>query len=367
MKKTLMGLFLILSVFLITAEDAADRMVYVKGGNYKNPRGTGKDKRIKLADFYVSAVQVTVGDYQAYLRETDTTSKYLDMEWLGSDYEHPITVDIPMGYISWFDAVEYCNWLSKKRGYRPVYEICAEKAKGNSYGDWVTYPEDAVVKWDPEADGYRLLSVTEWEYAASARGKNFDYGSINSPTVLEEAWLYENANFEVHPVGLKKPNALGLYDMMGNMYEWCWDLAETNNEEKKYHRVTKGSEFNTRANASHMLNRFSLWPLRVRYPTHGFRLARSVVQPFSQAAQKTSAGRYSAGSVHYASDNLNIRSEPNLQAQKVGLIPKGQSLTLIETGQAAHIDGITAPWVRVRLQDGTEGWCFSGYIAARKP
>lgn len=98
----------------------------------------------------------------------------------------------------------------------------------------------------------------------------------------------------------------------------------------------------------------------------GIRMVRNA-SGTPQSAQKTSAGRYSIGSVYYTSDNLNIRSEPNLQAQKVGLIPKGQALTLMQTGQTAHIDGITAPWVKVRLQDGTEGWCFSGYITAREP
>ena len=159
-------------------------MIFVKGGTYTNPRGSGDTKWVKLTDFYISAVQVTVGDYQAYLRETDPSSEYLNMEKLGRNYEQPVTVSFPMGYITWFDALEYCNWLSKKRGYRPVYEICAEKKKGNYLKDRVDYPADALVKWDTEADGYRLATVDEWEYAASARGTNFDYGSAKSPSCL---------------------------------------------------------------------------------------------------------------------------------------------------------------------------------------
>ena len=366
MKRLFLGIIILLSACRVFGEDAADKMVLVKGGTYTNPRGSGETKRVKLTDFYISAVQVTVGDYQAYLRETDPSSEYLSLEELGYNYEQPVTAAFPMGYITWFDALEYCNWLSKKRGYRPVYEICAEKKKGNYLKDRADYPADALVKWDTEADGYRLATVAEWEYAASARGMNFDYGSAKSPTVLDEAWLYENANFKVHPVGLKKPNALGLYDMLGNMFEWCWDLAETPEEREDYYRVTKGSSYDFNIAESSMLKRFSFSPLRIRYSTHGFRLVRSVPE-VSKSRQGLFGSRYSAGKKVYAADNLNIRAAPNLQAGKVVLAAKGSPLTVLEEGKKETIDGITAPWVKVRLPDGKEGWCFAEYIAMQKP
>jgi len=137
MKRLFLGIIILLSACRVFGEDAADKMVLVKGGTYTNPRGSGETKRVKLTDFYISAVQVTVGDYQTYLRETDPNSEYLSLEELGYNYEQPVTVSFPMGYITWFDALEYCNWLSKKRGYRPVYEICAEKKKGNYHGNQV--------------------------------------------------------------------------------------------------------------------------------------------------------------------------------------------------------------------------------------
>ena len=366
MKRLFLGIIILLSVCRIFSEDAADKMVFVKGGTYTNPRGSGETKRIKLTDFYISAVQVTVGDYQTYLKETDPNSEYLSLEELGYNYEQPVTVSFPMGYITWFDALEYCNWLSKKRGYRPVYEICAEKKKGNYLKDRVDYPAGTLVKWDTEADGYRLATVAEWEYAASARGTNFDYGSAKSPSVLDEAWLYENANFKFHPVGLKKPNALGLYDMLGNMFEWCWDSAETPEERKYYYRATKGSSYDTGIAESSMLWRSSFSPLRIRYSTHGFRLVRNVPE-VSKSRQGLFGSRYSAGKRVYAADNLNIRAAPNLQAEKVVLAAKGSPLTVLEEGKKETIDGITAPWIKVRLPDGKEGWCFAGYVAAQKP
>ena len=243
--------------------------------------------------------------------------------------------------------------------------MCGKK-KGNYLKDKADYPANALVKWDKEADGYRLATVAEWEYAASARGRNFDYGSIKSPTVLDEAWLYENANFEFHPVGLKKPNALGLYDMMGNMFEWCWDLAETPEERKDYYRATKGSSYDFSIAESSMLWRSSFYPLRIRYSTHGFRLVRSVAE-VSKIRPGLFGSRYSAGKRVYAADNLNIRSAPNVRGEKVVTIAKGSPLTVLEEGKKETIDGITAPWIKVRLRDGTEGWCFAGYVATKKP
>jgi len=64
---------------------------------------------------------------------------------------------------------------------------------------------------------------------------------------------------------------------------------------------------------------------------------------------------------------LNIRADPNVRGEKVVLAGKGSPLTVLEEGKKETIDGITAPWIKVRLPDGKEGWCFAGYVAARKP
>ena len=86
----------------------------------------------------------------------------------------------------------------------------------------------------------------------------------------------------------------------------------------------------------------------------------------SLSAENGDAGGYTVGSTYSAQDNLNMRSDPNMQAPKTGLIPKGNIITLMEIGRTVFIDGIKAPWVRVRLADGTEGWCFAGYLSDTK-
>ena len=102
-----------------------------------------------------------------------------------------------------------------------------------------------------------------------------------------------------------------------------------------------------------------------RYYT-GVRPVRIAVG-IGKSAQGLFGSRYSAGKRVYAADNLNIRAAPNLQAGKVVLAAKGSPLTVLEEGKKETIDGITAPWVKVRLPDGKEGWCFAGYVAVQKP
>jgi sulfatase modifying factor 1 len=107
----------------------------------------------------------------------------------------------PVERVSWFDAVKFCNQLSEKMGLEPVYKIVGEQ-----------------VAWQKEKNGFRLPTEAEWEYAC--RAGTIDYYSSPIDGI---AWYYENSGRSTQGVGQKKPNDFGLYDMLGNVWEWVWD------------------------------------------------------------------------------------------------------------------------------------------------
>ena len=111
---------------------------------------------------------------------------------------------LPVEQVSWFDCVRFCNTLSELEGLQPAYSI----------GDG----DKPNVEWNKDANGYRLPSEHEWEMAARA-GTDFEYAG--SYHLDEVGWYGDNSGYETNPVAQKKPNGWGLYDMSGNVREWC--------------------------------------------------------------------------------------------------------------------------------------------------
>src|SRR6266545_2889064 len=119
--------------------------------------------------------------------------------------------DVPLTGVSWYDAVALCNQLSSRDGLPPAYEIDREHV---------------TCDWD--SPGYRLPTEAEWQYACTAGTPAYRYGPLD-----DIAWYADNSDGRARSVGLKAPNAWGLHDMLGNVWEWCSDWYDGYKKEKQ--------------------------------------------------------------------------------------------------------------------------------------
>jgi formylglycine-generating enzyme required for sulfatase activity len=184
--------------------------------------------------------------------------------------------DLPVENVTWYDAVEFCNALSTREGLTPAYVL---------QGDATT--------WNREANGYRLPTEAEWERAARAGTTTSLYnGSLTleacrdtaqqaDPTLDLIGWYCGNAGISTHPVKQKAPNAGGLYDMSGNVWEWCWDwystqgvLGDPTGPVSGSQRVIRGGSWYYFARDCRSAARAPYWP-NSKDDIVGFRVART--------------------------------------------------------------------------------------------
>lgn len=166
---------------------------------------------------------------------------------------------MPAININWLEAIQFANWLSDKHGFEPYYKLVGEFLGGINEG----------------ANGYRLPTKMEWEWAAKGGSleNEYDYSGSNSPE--EVAWFADNSSNELKKVGLLKPNELEIYDMSGNIFEWCYDIY--NKEKDSIYRYAKGGAFSSIKEQT-KISEDAFFPQKDGSIYLGFRLVRSIYQ-----------------------------------------------------------------------------------------
>ncbi len=242
------SVFLVIAGCSVADSDSGD-LVYIAGGSFMmgNPYDTADPDEtliheVKLDSYFIGKHEVSVGQFGKFVAATgyittaertgDATvfvgkkvEKPGDGSWRNPYFEqhcgHPVVC------VSWWDAVAYCNWRSDNEGLSRCYQVSS----------------DSSVTWDRQADGYRLATEAEWEYAGRSEGRDikFTWGdgqplidgrpaantrdeSAHAQWGIENYWEgYDDGYAFTAPVDTMAANAAGMYGVSGNVYEWCWD------------------------------------------------------------------------------------------------------------------------------------------------
>ena len=240
----------------------------------------------------MSQYEITRAQFLAIIGKDPTTTAYSS------------GINDPVQNVNWYDAIAFCNKLSIAEGLTPVYSVSGVDFSTLMYGDipitdnntgWYTIWDTATANWS--ANGYRLPTEMEWMWAAMGATSGYGYtggtyttgyskafsGSTGNNDIGDYAWYGSNSGLTTHPAGTKLPNELGLYDMSGNVGEWCWDWygsyptgtqTDYRGASASGSRVYRGGNYGVDALNESVAYRYMDYPWHRRWGDIGFRVVR---------------------------------------------------------------------------------------------
>jgi len=260
-----------------------DSMVWIEGGTFTmgstdsepgHNENAEPQRQVTISGFYIGKYEVTQKEFQEVMGRNPS--------WFRGN-------NLPVEQVSWYDVVEYCNKRSQKEGLNPAYTIEKNKIDPNNTDRFDNLKW--TVTWNRDADGYRLPTEAEWEYACRA-GTTTPFNTGDNITTRQANY---NGNYPYNnnaegeylqkttPAGSFAPNAWGLYDTHGNVWEWCWDLygkyasgpqTDPVGESKWSFRSFRGGGWFNEGSRLRSADRSNGFPA-YRFYNLGFRLARN--------------------------------------------------------------------------------------------
>lgn len=223
-------------------KDFVDPVKWISSDYKMSVPGTRKEKIVRqelrtIQSFFMLKTPVT-NELYAYVTDRD--------------YDVQMK-DFPVVNVSWTDAVKFCNNLSEKLDLEKCY---------------ILNPVPEKILLDESKNGFMLPTDAQWQYACRGNTKGYRYGNLE-----EIGWFDENSENRLHEVKTKRENEFGLFDMIGNVWEWCFDLYD----EERYgnYRIFRGGSFASEERACGATSRRKSFP-EFRIDDLGFRIARGI-------------------------------------------------------------------------------------------